>query len=204
MSAKWNIVSTTLVATSLAFAAAATGEDEKPAYAAAPCVDSEGPTTGFFCQPLTSKKKAIAACDNRRRTDVSACRSQTADKYCVSRGFARSISYRTTTADALSEVVCERGAVIAAEDEWLPMFDTNLLGYDLREFGLRAGQDWKACKAACDGDNQCKAWTLSPTDRSYGAFGTCYLKTEAPPPNVVTGLISGIKGAPSSKAKTKR
>jgi hypothetical protein len=198
MSAKWIIASTTLAAASLAFVVAATGKDEKQPYAPAPCVDSEGATTGFFCRPLTPKNKPVAACDNRRRTDVSACRSQTADKYCASRGFVRSISYRTDTADALSEVVCERGTAMAATDEWLPMFDTNLLGYDLREFGLRANLDWKACKAAC------KAWTVSPTDRSYGAFGTCYLKNDTPPPNVVTGLISGIKGAPSSKARTKR
>jgi hypothetical protein len=204
MSSKWILAPTALIATSFLLAAHAVGKDEKVNYPKAACVDSEGATTGFFCRPLSPKNKPIAACDNRRRSDVSACRSQTADRYCVSRGFIRSISYRTDTGDSLSEVVCERGAVLAATDEWLPMFDTNLLGYDLREFGLRAGQDWKACKAACDGDSQCKGWTVSPADRSYNAFGTCYLKNDTPPPNVEVGLISGIKGAPSSKAKTKR
>ena len=84
-----------------------------------------------------------------------------------------------------------------AEDDWQPMFNVDLYGNDYREIAYAsAGSDWRTCKAACDGDRQCQAWTYVPPGRTE--HGECFLKTPVPEASESSCCISGIKAAPSS------
>lgn len=84
-----------------------------------------------------------------------------------------------------------------AEDDWQPMTNVDLFGNDYREIVFAsAGNDWRTCKAACDGDRQCQAWTYVAPGRT--AHGECFLKAPVPEASESDCCISGIKGAPSS------
>lgn len=165
-------------------------------FATAPCTDSEGASTGFFCQPLSSKGKLVPACDSKKPKDLAACQAQGATAYCGKRGYSRYLSYSTDGKGNLSELVCSRAPVttIAAAEEWQPMFDVNLMGYDRREFPLSRPDDWQTCKAACDADSGCQAWTVSRDARM------CYLKWDGNPEllSYNSCCVTGTKGMASA------
>ena len=71
--------------------------------------------------------------------------------------------------------------------------NTNYPGGDYRTLNM-ATSDPTACKAACDQDAPCKAWTLVKLDRP-GGMGYCYLKNIVPPAVPEDCCISGLKGA---------
>ncbi len=185
------VVATMLVAASLAIVPASA-----PAAQAATCVDSEGASTGFFCQPVSARGQPIPACGRSRARDVAACQAETVQDYCEDRGYAATVSYNLDGAGNLAEVVCSRAALQSAAEEWQPLYNVNLLGYDHREFGLARSDDWRTCKAACDEDGQCQAWTVS-----QGA-STCYLKWDGNPEllNFDACCITGVKGMASAGA----
>ena len=166
----------------------------------AACVDSEGATTGFFCQPLSADGELIRACAQRRPRDVAACQGETVQAFCESRAFAQATAYNLDGEGNLSEVVCSRAALQSAAEEWQPMFNVNLLGYDQREFGLARRDDWQTCKAACDGDSQCQAWTVSQE------VSTCYLKWDGNPELLSSHncCITGVKGMASAGAPSQQ
>ncbi|MFN4020435.1 MAG: PAN domain-containing protein [Erythrobacter sp.] len=93
------------------------------------------------------------------------------------------------------------GETVAAPqpaDDWQPMYNVDLFGNDYREIiYTSAGNDWRTCKAACDGDRQCQAWTYVGPGRSE--YGECYLKAPVPEPAQSSCCISGIKGAASAE-----
>ncbi|QCB55621.1 hypothetical protein E5675_15075 [Sphingopyxis sp. PAMC25046] len=176
-----------------------------------PCVDSEGASTGFFCQPLSAKGKLIRACSKKKPQDLAACQGESAQAFCQSRAFARASAYNIDGQGNLAEIVCTRSPVqgaaaapatpvrpatvaAAPAEEWQPMFNVNLLGYDHREFGLARRDDWKSCKAACDRDGRCQAWTVSQE------ASTCYLKWDGNPELLSSNncCITGIKGMASA------
>ncbi|WP_167348232.1 MULTISPECIES: PAN domain-containing protein [Pseudomonadota] len=73
-----------------------------------------------------------------------------------------------------------------------PMFNTDLFGSDLREIIYdRPGMDWKSCKAACDDERQCRAWTYVIPGRTE--HGECFLKEAVPEPSESDCCVSGIK-----------
>lgn len=75
-----------------------------------------------------------------------------------------------------------------------PMFNTDLFGSDLREIIYdRPGMDWKSCKAACDDERQCRAWTYVVPGRTE--HGECFLKEAVPEPSESECCVSGIKRA---------
>lgn len=88
------------------------------------------------------------------------------------------------------------GAAPSVVDDWQPMMNVDLFGSDLRELSLNPGDDWRVCRAACDGDRNCRAWTYVVPGRQPN--GECFLKDSVPEPSVSDCCISGIKGAPSS------
>lgn len=90
-----------------------------------------------------------------------------------------------------------RAAPVAQpQEEWRPMQRTDLFGGDYHEFDLNSGQDWRACKSACDADGRCQSWTM--TIPGSTPHGRCYLKNTVPNPTEGECCISGIKGAPSA------
>lgn len=75
-----------------------------------------------------------------------------------------------------------------------PMFNTDLSGSDLREIIYdQPGMDWKSCKAACDDERQCRAWTYVIPGRTE--YGECFLKDAVPEPSEGECCVSGIKRA---------
>jgi len=69
--------------------------------------------------------------------------------------------------------------------------NTNRVGGDYREFEL-AKADPAACKASCDRESQCQAWTYvkpgGPGERAH-----CWLKETVPPANSEDCCVSGVK-----------
>jgi hypothetical protein len=51
-----------------------------------------------------------------------------------------------------------------------------------------------ACKAVCDKESRCKAWTLVKPE-TPGGMGYCWLKDSVPPEVRENCCISGLKGA---------
>lgn len=179
-----------------AFAWSATGKDEAPEFATAPCTDSEGASTGFFCQPLSAKGKLVKACEDKKPKDLTTCQSQGARAYCSRRGYSQLLSYAADAKGNLAELVCSRtlATAVAAAEQWQPMFDVNLLGYDRREFPISRPDDWQTCKAACEADGGCQAWTVSREARM------CYLKWDSNPEllSYNSCCITGTKGMASA------
>ena len=64
-------------------------------------------------------------------------------------------------------------------------------GGDYRNFELKNGEGDDACKAACAGDNKCRAWTFArPGYVGKGAH--CFLKKDIKPPRRKAGFVSGV------------
>jgi hypothetical protein len=64
-------------------------------------------------------------------------------------------------------------------------------GGDYRNFELKSGEGDDACKAACNGDNNCRAWTYARPGY-VGKDARCFLKKEIKPPRRKPGFISGV------------
>lgn len=89
------------------------------------------------------------------------------------------------------------GPVSKPADDWRPMHRVDLFGNDYREIVYdRPGNTWKQCKAACDGDKKCQAWTYVEPGRQ--PHGECFLKAPVPKAQSSECCISGVKGAPSA------
>ena len=64
-------------------------------------------------------------------------------------------------------------------------------GGDYRSFDLKGGDGEDACKAACTGDNKCRAWTYARPGYA-GKEAHCFLKKDIKPPRRKAGFISGV------------
>ena len=65
------------------------------------------------------------------------------------------------------------------------------LGGDYRNFELKSADGDEPCKAACIGDNKCRAWTYARPGY-VGKAAHCFLKKEIKPPRRKAGFISGV------------
>jgi hypothetical protein len=72
-------------------------------------------------------------------------------------------------------------------------FETSIdrFGGDYRSFDLKRDESDEACKAACAGDNKCRAWTYARPGY-VGKDAHCFLKKEIKPPRRKPGFISGV------------
>lgn len=106
-------------------------------------------------------------------------------------------SQRTAAAASVSPTPRSAQPGAAADDDWQPMYNVDLFGGDYREIVYTsAGNSWKTCKASCDGDKQCQAWTYVAPGRTE--HGECFLKAPVPEPSESDCCISGIKGGASA------
>jgi hypothetical protein len=64
-------------------------------------------------------------------------------------------------------------------------------GGDYKNFTLPSSPDGEACKAACEGDDKCRAWTYVRPGYA-GSTARCFLKDQIKPPRRSPGRISGV------------
>lgn len=72
-------------------------------------------------------------------------------------------------------------------------FETSIdrFGGDYRSFALAGAPTGEACRAACEGDQKCRAWTYARPGYT-GKSARCFLKSQITPPRRRPGLISGV------------
>jgi hypothetical protein len=70
-------------------------------------------------------------------------------------------------------------------------FGIDRRGGDFRDFDLRSDPSGLACKAACDAEKRCRAWTYVRPGY-IGASARCYLKSKITPPRRKPCCISGV------------
>lgn len=68
---------------------------------------------------------------------------------------------------------------------------TDRFGGDLRSIEVAADAKGETCKAACDADNKCRAWTYARPGY-IGRGARCFLKSQVKPPRRKPGFISGV------------
>ncbi len=169
----------------LALAAAVFGA--QPALAQA---NFDRPGGDYVSQPVTSGDPADCAlmCERDRR-----CRAWTfAYPTDVISGavcwLKSSVPARVADSCCVSGV---RGAGVIEPRSGSVEYSIDRAGGDYRSFELKSGEDDETCKAACTGDNKCRAWTYARP--GYVAkHAHCFLKKEIKPPRRKAGFISGV------------
>lgn len=75
---------------------------------------------------------------------------------------------------------------------YTPLYNTDLFGNDIRAITYeRPGSTWQMCKAECDADGTCEAWTYVMPGRTE--HGECFLKSPVPEASESDCCVSGIK-----------
>jgi hypothetical protein len=70
-------------------------------------------------------------------------------------------------------------------------FSTDRPGGDYKTMEMPASPNGAACKAACEGDNKCRAWTYQRPGYN-GPNARCFLKNQVKPPRRRYFAISGV------------
>jgi hypothetical protein len=84
-----------------------------------------------------------------------------------------------------------RGAGVVEPRDGAVETSIDRLGGDYRSFELKRGENEEICKAACIGDNKCRAWTYARPGY-VGRDAHCFLKKEIKPPRRKPGFTSGV------------
>jgi hypothetical protein len=84
-----------------------------------------------------------------------------------------------------------RGAGVVEPRTGAEEVSIDRLGGDYRNFELKSGDGEDACKAACVGDNKCRAWTYARPGY-IAREAHCFLKKDIKPPRRKAGFISGV------------
>jgi hypothetical protein len=83
-----------------------------------------------------------------------------------------------------------RGAAVAQPRNETVEFAIDRQGGDYKEITVTADPGGQTCKAACEADNKCRAWTYARP--GYGSSARCFLKSEIKPPRRKPCCISGV------------
>lgn len=84
-----------------------------------------------------------------------------------------------------------RGAGVVEPRNSLLEVETDRLGGDYRSVEVAVDPKGETCKAVCDADNKCRAWTYARPGY-IGKSARCYLKDHVKPPRRKPGFISGV------------
>ena len=84
-----------------------------------------------------------------------------------------------------------RGAGVVEPRNSAEEISIDRVGGDYRNFDLKSSDGDEACKAACVGDNKCRAWTYARPGY-VGKDARCFLKKDIKPPRRKAGYISGV------------
>jgi hypothetical protein len=84
-----------------------------------------------------------------------------------------------------------RGAGVIERRTGPVEYSTDRVGGDYRSFDMPADADSAACKAACEGENRCRAWTF--VRKGYISVAPrCYLKDKIKRPRRKPCCMSGV------------
>ena len=110
---------------------------------------------------------------------------------------AWSVCWLKNQVPARQEDVCcvsgVRGAAVIEPRKGPLEFSIDRVGGDYRYFEVPADPKGDACKAACEADNKCRAWTYVRPGY-ITPFPRCYLKDKLKPPHRKPCCISGVVG----------
>ena len=134
-----------------------------PAECAARCERDARCRAWSFSYPRTETARAICWLKNEVPTRLQ-------DKCCVSG---------------------VRGAGVVEPHNGTLEFSIDRVGGDYRYFDVPADPKGEACKAACQGDTKCRAWTYVRPGY-ITPFPRCYLKDKIKPPRRKPCCISGV------------
>jgi PAN domain len=84
-----------------------------------------------------------------------------------------------------------RGAGVVEPRNGTEEVSIDRAGGDYKNFELKSGEGDDTCKAACTGDNKCRAWTYARPGY-VGREARCFLKREIKPPRHRAGFTSGV------------
>ena len=84
-----------------------------------------------------------------------------------------------------------RGAGVVEPRTGPVEYSIDRVGGDLRIFDIATDAAGAACKAACETENKCRAWTYVRPGY-IGASARCYLKDRITPPRAKPCCISGV------------
>ena len=84
-----------------------------------------------------------------------------------------------------------RGAGVITPRTGAAEFSIDRTGGDYRYFAIAADPTGAACKAACEAENKCRAWTYVRAGY-ITPFARCYLKDKLKPPRPKPCCISGV------------
>ncbi|MDQ8730375.1 PAN domain-containing protein [Bradyrhizobium sp. LHD-71] len=93
--------------------------------------------------------------------------------------------------EAVNSVSGVRGAGVIERRNSAMETSIDRFGGDYRSFAMATDASGEACRAACESDPKCRAWTYArPGYASRSA--RCFLKSSITPPRRRPGLISGV------------
>jgi hypothetical protein len=84
-----------------------------------------------------------------------------------------------------------RGAGVVEPRKGPIEFSIDRIGGDYKNFDTPSDTSGETCKAACEGDNHCRAWTYARPGY-IGASARCYLKDKIKAPRHKPCCISGV------------
>jgi hypothetical protein len=84
-----------------------------------------------------------------------------------------------------------RGAGVIEPRNSAEEISIDRFGGDYRNFDIKGGDGDDSCKAACAGDNKCRAWTYARPGY-VGREAHCFLKKDIKPPRRKAGFTSGV------------
>jgi hypothetical protein len=84
-----------------------------------------------------------------------------------------------------------RGAGVIEPRRGVVEYSIDRVGGDYRNFEIAADPTGLSCKAACEADNRCRAWTYQRPGY-FGPSARCFLKNQVKPPRRRPYAISGV------------
>ena len=84
-----------------------------------------------------------------------------------------------------------RGAAVAEPRNETAEFAIDRQGGDYKDITVAADPNGQTCKAACEADNKCRAWTYARPGY-LGPSARCFLKNQIKPPRRKPCCISGV------------
>lgn len=159
----------------------------QPAFAQA---NFDRPGNDYLRTPMPSGDPAVCAlqCERDRR-----CRAWSFNYPAVSDESAvcwlkNAVPPRVESTCCVSGV---RGAGVVEPRNSAFEVETDRQGGDYRNLEVGADPRGETCKAACDADNKCRAWTYARPGY-LGKSARCFLKDHVKPPRRKPGFISGV------------